>query len=122
MLKGRWKGTTLGSGSDTWAQKRAGVIGDREWDEIEDGIARSPGHCMTMGTASTMTAAAEALGLTLPGASSIPAAFSHHPQLAVATGRLAVELAWQDIRRRDDPLSERAGSRCCAAASPRTVA
>ncbi|MGP4017930.1 L-arabinonate dehydratase [Saccharopolyspora sp. 5N708] len=104
MLKGRWKGTTLGSGSDTWkywAQKRAGIIGDKEWGEIEDGIARSPGHCMTMGTASTMTAAAEALGLTLSGGSSIPAAFSNHPQLAVATGRRVVDMVWDDLRPRE---------------------
>ncbi|WP_406689000.1 L-arabinonate dehydratase [Saccharopolyspora sp. ID03-671] len=104
MLKGRWKGVTLGSGSDTWkywAQRRAGTLGEREWGEIEDGIARSPGHCMTMGTASTMTAAAEALGLTLTGGSSIPAAFSHHPQLAVATGRRIVDLVWEDFRPRE---------------------
>ena len=65
----------LGSGSDTWKywdRKRAGTITDEDWRAIEGGIARSPGHCMTMGTASTMTAAAEALGLTLPGASSVP--------------------------------------------------
>lgn len=101
MLKGRWKGTTLGSGSDTWkywAQRRAGIIGEKEWGEIEDGIARSPGHCMTMGTASTMTAAAEAMGLTLTGGSSVPAAFSNHPQLAVATGRRIVELVWEDVK------------------------
>ncbi|RRO16255.1 dihydroxy-acid dehydratase [Saccharopolyspora rhizosphaerae] len=104
MLKGRWKGVTLGSGSDTWkywAQRRAGTLGEREWGEIEDGIARSPGHCMTMGTASTMTAAAEALGLVLSGGSSIPAAFSHHPQLAVATGRRIVDLVWEDFRPRE---------------------
>jgi dihydroxy-acid dehydratase len=101
MLQGCWRGQPLGSGSDTWkywAQKRAGTIGDREWEEIEDGIARSPGHCMTMGTASTMTAGAEALGLTLPGASSIPAAYSGHPRMAAATGRRIVEMAWLDVR------------------------
>ncbi|GAA4886991.1 L-arabinonate dehydratase [Saccharopolyspora cebuensis] len=101
MLKGRWRDTTLGSGSDTWKywdRKRAGTLGDQEWAEIEDGIARSPGHCMTMGTASTMTAAAEALGLTLPGASSIPAAFSPHQRMAVATGRRIVAAVWDDLR------------------------
>jgi dihydroxy-acid dehydratase len=101
MLKGCWRGTTLGSGSDVWkywARKRAGTIGDREWEGVEDGIARSPGHCMTMGTASTMTAAAEALGLTLPGASSVPAAFSGHPRLAAATGRRIVDMVWADLR------------------------
>ena len=101
MLKGRWGSTVLGSGSDVWKYwdaKRAGEIGDCEWDAIEDGIARSPGHCMTMGTASTMTSAAEALGLTLPGAASIPAALSHHARLAAATGRRAVEAVWEDLR------------------------
>ena len=71
MLRGNWGGVTLGSGSDVWkywAELRAGNITQSDWCEIEQGIARSPGHCMTMGTASTMTSAAEALGLTLPGA------------------------------------------------------
>ncbi len=81
MLRGHWRDQTLGSGSDVWkywAEKRAGNITEEQWLEIEDGIARSPGHCMTMGTASTMTSAAEALGFTLPGAASIPAADSRH--------------------------------------------
>ena len=71
MLRGDWRGQTLGSGSDVWkywAELRAGNIGESDWHEIENGIARSPGTCMTMGTASTMTSAAEALGFTLPGA------------------------------------------------------
>ncbi len=77
MLRGNWRGNALGSGSDVWkywAELRAGTITEQDWGEIEQGIARSPGHCMTMGTASTMTSAAEALGMTLPGAASIPAA------------------------------------------------
>ncbi len=77
MLRGSWRGNALGSGSDVWkywAELRAGTITENDWEEIEHGIARSPGHCMTMGTASTMTSAAEALGMTLPGAASIPAA------------------------------------------------
>ncbi len=101
MLPGRWGAEVLGSGSDAWkywAQKRAGRITEQDWNEIENGIARSPGHCMTMGTASTMTAAAEALGLTLPGASSVPAAFSGHARMAVATGRRIVDMVWQDLR------------------------
>src|SRR5438876_343103 len=80
-----YAGKFLGSGSDTWkywAELRAGNITKADWQEVEDGIARSPGHCMTMGTASTMTSAAEALGLTLPGAASIPAADSRHAQMA----------------------------------------
>ena len=76
MLRGNYRGGTLGSGTDLWKywdDKRAGLIGDCELADLAGGIARSPGHCMTMGTASTMTSAAEALGMTLPGAASIPA-------------------------------------------------
>jgi dihydroxy-acid dehydratase len=101
MLPGRWGSEVLGSGSDAWKywdRKRAGTITEQDWNAIENGIARSPGHCMTMGTASTMTAAAEALGLTLPGASSVPAAFSAHARMAVATGRRIVDLVWEDLR------------------------
>jgi dihydroxy-acid dehydratase len=101
MLPGRWGGQVLGSGSDAWKywdRKRAGTITEQDWDEIENGIARSPGHCMTMGTASTMTAAAEALGLTLPGASSVPAAYSGHARMAAAVGRRVVEMVWTDLR------------------------
>ena len=79
MLRGNWRGQPLASGTDVWkywTERRAGRIDERAWREIEDGIARSFGTCMTMGTASTMASAVEALGLTLPGASSIPAADS----------------------------------------------
>src|SRR5258708_8113700 len=99
MLRGNWRGQVLGSGSDSrkyWAELRAGTITENDWEEIEEGIARSPGHCMTMGTASTMTSAAEALGLSLPGAASIPAADSHHAKMATATGKRAVEMVWED--------------------------
>src|SRR3546814_15336996 len=85
MLRGNWRGNTLGSGSDAWkywAELRAGNIDQAAWREIEEGIARGPGHCMTMGTASTMGAIAATLGLTLPGARSIPAAASRHARLA----------------------------------------
>ena len=95
MLRASWRGATLGSGSDVWkywAELRAGNITQADWDEVEERIASSPGHCMTMGTASTMTSAVEALGLTLPGAASIPAADSDHPRMAVASGRRIVEL------------------------------
>jgi dihydroxy-acid dehydratase len=101
MLRGHWGGTTLGSGSDVWkywADLRAGEITPQDWQEIENGIARSPGHCMTMGTASTMTSAAEALGVTLPGAASIPAADSRHAVMATRTGRRIVEMVWEDVR------------------------
>ena len=100
MLRGNWHGETLGSGSDSWKywdEKRAGNLTEDEWCEIEDGIARSPGHCMTMGTASTMTAIAEALGFTLPGASSIPASDSNHMRMAVRCGRQIVENVWNHL-------------------------
>ncbi len=104
MLSGHWRDQELGSGSDVWkywAEKRAGNISDRQWLELEDGIARSPGHCMTMGTASTMTSAAEALGFTLPGAASIPAADSRHGRMAADTGRRIVDMVWSDLKPRD---------------------
>jgi dihydroxy-acid dehydratase len=101
MLRGNWNGETLGSGSDTWkywAELRAGTITQDDWLGVEDGIARSWGTCMTMGTASTMTSAAEALGLALPGSSSIPAADSNHGRMAAACGRRIVEMVWDDMR------------------------
>jgi dihydroxy-acid dehydratase len=104
MLRGNWGGQTLGSGSDVWkywAELRAGGITPEDWQEIENGIARSPGHCMTMGTASTMTSAAEALGVTLPGAASIPAADSRHAMMAANTGRLIVDMVWENVRLSD---------------------
>ena len=101
MLRGNWKGEQLGSGTDRWkywAELRAGKITEDDWREVEEGIARSYGHCMVMGTASTMTSAAETLGLTLPGAASIPAADSGHPRMATASGRRIVEMVWEDLR------------------------
>jgi dihydroxy-acid dehydratase len=68
---------------------------------MENSIARSPGHCMTMGTASTMTSAAEAMGFTLPGAASIPAPDSRHARMASDTGRRIVEMVWEDLKPRD---------------------
>jgi len=100
MLRGNFRGAPLGSGTDLWKywdDYRAGLIGECELTELECGIARSPGHCMTMGTASTMTSAAEALGMTLPGAASIPAADSAHYRMASASGRRIVEMAWEDL-------------------------
>ncbi|MEP7156933.1 MAG: L-arabinonate dehydratase [Betaproteobacteria bacterium] len=104
MLRGDFKGQYLGSGSDTWkywAELRAGNITEEEWKGVEDGIARSPGHCMTMGTASTMTSATEAMGLTLPGAASIPAPDSRHAQMATMTGKRIVDMVWEDLCIRD---------------------
>jgi len=100
MLRGNWKGKVLGSGSDAWKywdERRAGNITEADWVNVEAGIARSYGTCMTMGTASTMTAIAEAIGMTLPGASSIPAADSGHIRMSAATGRRIVEMVWEDL-------------------------
>ncbi len=104
MLKGRYQTVTLGSGTDTWkywAERCAGNLDDCAWRGVEDGIARSAGHCMTMGTASTMTSIAETLGFTLPGAASIPAVHSAHSRMASNTGRRAVEIAWENLRPSD---------------------
>ena len=101
MLRGNLRGETLGSGSDAWKywdDRRAGRIDVAEWQAVEAGIARSYGHCMTMGTASTMTAIAEAMGMTLPGASSIPAADAGHIRMASATGRRIVEMVGEDVK------------------------
>jgi dihydroxy-acid dehydratase len=100
MLRGNWAGKQLGSGSDVWKywdEKRAGNITEAEWDEIENGIARSFGTCMTMGTAATMMGIAEALGFTLPGASSIPAPDSNHSRMATQCGRRIVDMVWEDL-------------------------
>jgi dihydroxy-acid dehydratase len=99
MLRGNYRGQSVGSGTDMWKiwdDVKAGVAGDCELADMETAIARSPGHCMTMGTASTMTSAAEALGMTLPGAASIPAVDSAHYRMAVAAGRRIVDMVWQD--------------------------
>ena len=104
MLRGDYRGQFLGSGSDVWkywAELRAGNITEDDWAEIENGIARSPGHCMTMGTASTMTSTVEALGLSLSGYASIPAPDSRHAQMATQTGRRIVEMAWEDLKPSD---------------------
>ncbi|HEU5388541.1 MAG TPA: dihydroxy-acid dehydratase, partial [Streptosporangiaceae bacterium] len=100
MLRGNFRGQPLGSGTDMWKfwdDARAGLIGECELAELEGGIARSPGHCMTMGTASTMTSAAEALGMTLPGMASIPAVDSAHYRMAAASGRRIVGMAWEGL-------------------------
>jgi len=104
MLRGNWNGKVLGSGTDArklWTERCAGNITEEEWQGVEDGIARSPGFCMTMGTASTMTALAEALGMTLPGASSIPAADSNHPRMAITCGNRIVDMVWEDLKPSD---------------------
>jgi len=104
MLRGNWRGEILGSGSDVmkyWAERRAGNIDLQAWTQIEDGIARSAGTCMTMGTASTMTSIAEVMGFSLPGASSIPAVDSNHAKMANACGRRIVEMVWEGLKPRD---------------------
>ena len=104
MLRANWRGEPLGSGTDSWrywAERRAGNISADEWCEIEDCVARSAGHCMTMGTASTMTSIAEALGMTLPGAASIPAVHAGHARMATRSGRRIVEMVWEDLKPSD---------------------
>ena len=104
MLRGNWQGKTLGSGSDVWKywdELRAGNITGRDWMQIEEGIARAAGTCMTMGTASTMTSVAETLGFSLPNSSTIPAVDSNHSRMADYTGRRIVEMVWEDLKPRD---------------------
>jgi dihydroxy-acid dehydratase len=104
MLRGNWQGKTLGSGSDVWKywdELRAGSITERDWREIENGISRSPGTCMTMGTASTMTSVAEVLGFCLPNAATIPAVDSNHSRMADYSGRRIVEMVWEGLKPRD---------------------
>ena len=100
MLRGNWKGRVLGSGSDTiryWEERRAGTVSEQDIRDVEDGIARSYGVCMTMGTASTMTALADVIGMTLPGASSILAADSNHIRMCAAAGRRIVEMVREGL-------------------------
>ena len=104
MSTARWGKEALGSGSSVWgfwAERCAGNLCDEDWAKFENAIGRSPGHCMTMGTASTMGAIAEALGFCLPGASSIPAMVSEHMRMSTACGRRAVDLAWANLKPSD---------------------
>ena len=101
MLRGNWRGQVLGSGSDAfkyWDERRAGRLSEEAWREMEAGIARSHGTCMTMGTAATMMGLAEAIGMTLPGASSIPAADAGHIRMSAECGRRIVDMVWEDLR------------------------
>jgi len=104
MLRGNWHGQPLGSGTDSWkywAELRAGNITEKDWEEVEEGIARSYGTCMTMGTAATMMSIAEVLGFTLPGAAAIPAADSAHQRMASLSGRRIVDMVWEDLKPSD---------------------
>ncbi|MDO9437160.1 L-arabinonate dehydratase [Hydrogenophaga sp.] len=101
MLSGRWRGKPLGSGTDTsklFMEYKAGQLSHADFVESELASSRSPGHCMTMGTAATMTSLAEVLGMTLPGAAAIPAPDSRHAQMASLTGRRIVDMVWEDLR------------------------
>ena len=101
MLRGMYRGQTLGSGTDSrkyWSEMRAGRLSEEEWCEIESCISRSAGHCMVMGTASTMTSLAEALGMTLSGCANIPAADSRRLAVAEESGRRAVAMALEGLR------------------------
>ncbi len=100
MLRGNYAGQKLGSGTDVWKywdERRAGTISKEQWMGVQGGIARSYGTCMTMGTASTMMSIADGWGLTLPGASSIPAPDAGHKRMSTACGRRAVEMVWEEL-------------------------
>ena len=104
MLTGRWRGHTLGSGTDAhrwYDELKAGNISEEQYKQMETAGARSAGHCQTMGTASTMTSLAEAMGFTLPGAASIPAPDSRHRHMASDCGRRIVEMVWEDYKPSD---------------------
>jgi dihydroxy-acid dehydratase len=100
MLRGNWHGRVLGSGTDSWKywnERKAGTITAEDWVNVQAGMSRSYGTCMTMGTASTMTALAESIGMSLPGASSILAADSNHIRMCAEAGRRIVEMVWEDL-------------------------
>ena len=110
MMRGSWRGEAVASGTDLWkywAERGAGCLSCDAWNDLEDHIAPSPGHCMTMGTASTMTSITEVLGFALPGSSSIPAVHSAHSRMAARCGKRIVEMTWEDLKP-SDILSERA--------------
>src|SRR5215467_8199297 len=101
MLSGQWRDRKLGSGTDgrkLFDLFRTGRLTEEQWCEIEGGISRSAGHCTVMGTASTMTSLAEALGMTLPGCANVPAPDSRRLAMAELSGRRAVELVREDLK------------------------
>lgn len=101
MLKGIWRNREIGSGTDVWHywdELRAGRISEEDWCEMECAMSRSAGHCMVMGTASTMTSLAEALGMTLTGCANIPASDSRRYEIAQRSGERIVEMVWEDLR------------------------
>lgn len=101
MSNGQWRGVKTGAGTHTkkfWDERRLGLIDTVAWEELEGAMTRSIGTCNTVGTASTMTSIADAIGFTLPGASSIPAADAGHPRMASQCGETIVDLIWRDRR------------------------
>ncbi|WP_233238025.1 L-arabinonate dehydratase [Bordetella sp. LUAb4] len=101
MLNDRYKGRQVGAGTHTrmyWDEYAAGNIGQPEWITLESKMTRTSGTCNTMGTASTMTSIVEAMGLSLPGASSIPAMDAAHTRMAWACGNRVVDMVWEDLR------------------------
>ncbi len=101
MLAGQWRDRRLGSGTDgrkLFDLFRTGRLTEEEWSEIEGGIARSAGHCTVMGTASTMTSLAEAMGMTLPGCANVPAPDSRRLAMAEMSGRRMVDIVREDLR------------------------
>ncbi len=104
MLNGWWKGERAGSGTIKWAMSKKLAAGEIDYEEYIDSVAASApsaGHCNTMGTASTMNALAEALGLSLPGCAAIPAPYRERGQIAYETGRRAVEIVIEDLKPSD---------------------
>jgi len=94
------KAQTVGAGTHTrvfWDEKQAGRVDEAEWITLESRMTRSPGTCNTMGTASTMTSMTEALGMALPGSTSIPAMDAAHPRMATDTGARIVRMIWDDL-------------------------
>ncbi len=103
-LSGYFKGQKIGTGTHTrkfWDERRAGNLSDEDWELLESRMTRSHGTCNTMGTASTMTAIAEMLGMSLPGATTIPASDSAHPRMCSTAGERIVDMVWQDIKPSD---------------------
>jgi len=101
MSNGQWRGIKTGAGTHTkkyWDELRAGNIRREDWVDLESRMTRSPGTCNTIGTASTMTSIVDALGMTLSGASSIPAVDSGHSRMASACGARIVDMVWEDIK------------------------
>ncbi|MGI9417422.1 MAG: L-arabinonate dehydratase [Geminicoccaceae bacterium] len=101
MLNGKYRGQDIGSGTDVWRfseMVRAGEMSLQDFMEAEAGMSRSPGHCMVMGTASTMNSMAEALGMSLPGCAAIPAVDSRRRVISQLTGRRIVDMVKEDLR------------------------